>query len=69
MARTKINYNNKKQEILNSVWDILLHYGYGQMIISVIIKELSISRGAFYHYLKSKEEQNQIINKPENQRH
>ena len=56
MARTKINFENKKQELLSSIWNILLKYGYRQMTISVIIKELSISRGAFYHYFKSKEE-------------
>jgi AcrR family transcriptional regulator len=56
MARTKINFDNKKQEILTSIWNILLKYGYEQMTISIIIKELSISRGAFYHYFQSKEE-------------
>lgn len=56
MARTKINFENKKKEILHSVWDILFKYGYEGMTISVIIKELSISKGAFYHYFQSKEE-------------
>lgn len=56
MARTKVNFDSKKQEILTSIWQILLKYGYEQMSISIIIKELSISRGAFYHYFQSKEE-------------
>lgn len=56
MARTNINFEKKKQEILHSAWDILLKHGYEGMTISVIIKELSISRGAFYHYFQSKEE-------------
>lgn len=33
-----------------------MKYGYEQTTISVIIQELSISRGAFYHYFNSKEE-------------
>lgn len=56
MARTKVNFEKKKKEILHSVWDILFQYGYEGMTISVIIKEISISKGAFYHYFQSKEE-------------
>ncbi|MCC0647065.1 TetR/AcrR family transcriptional regulator [Clostridioides sp. ZZV15-6598] len=56
MARTNVNFDSKKQELLTSIWQVLLKYGYEQMSISIIIKELSISRGAFYHYFQSKEE-------------
>lgn len=56
MARTNIHHEHKKQELLTSIWELLLQYGYEEMSISLIIKELAISRGAFYHYFKSKEE-------------
>lgn len=55
MARTNVNFEAKKQDLLTSIWNILLKYGYEEMTISVIMKELSISRGAFYHYFQSKE--------------
>lgn len=56
MARTNIHFNDKQQELLNSIWEIFLKYGYEKTTIAVIMRELSISRGAFYHYFKSKEE-------------
>ncbi len=33
-----------------------MQYGYEKMTLPIIIKELGISRGAFYHYFQSKEE-------------
>lgn len=56
MPRTKINFENKRQELLHAIWEILLKYGYEKTTLSVIIEELGISKGAFYHYFQSKEE-------------
>lgn len=56
MARTNKNFDHKKSEILTQIWDVLMQYGYEKMTLPIIIKELGISRGAFYHYFQSKEE-------------
>lgn len=56
MARTNKNYEHKKNDILIQIWEVLLQYGYEKMTLPIIIKELGISRGAFYHYFQSKEE-------------
>lgn len=56
MSRTKIRFEDKKQELLQSIWKILLKDGYEKMTIAVIMNELGISKGAFYHYFQSKED-------------
>jgi len=56
MARTNKNFEHKKNDILIQIWEVLMQYGYEKMTLPIIIKELGISRGAFYHYFQSKEE-------------
>lgn len=56
MARTKIHFDEKRQSLLNEIWSILIQYGYDKTTIAVMIQELNISRGAFYHYFQSKED-------------
>lgn len=56
MARTKKNFEHKKSDLLIQIWGVLMQYGYEKMTLPIIIKELGISRGAFYHYFQSKEE-------------
>lgn len=56
MSRTNINFDNKRNELANKLWDIFIAKGYENTTLSLIIKELGISKGAFYHYFSSKEE-------------
>lgn len=56
MARTNKDFNNKRNELLEKIWNIFITNGYEDTTLSFIIKKLNISRGAFYHYFSSKEE-------------
>lgn len=56
MARTNKDFNNKKSELLEKIWKILITNGYENTTLSYIIEKLNISKGAFYHYFSSKEE-------------
>lgn len=55
MARLNTNYDKKRNELIKKIWDILLRNGYENTTLSLIIKELKISKGAFYHYFQTKE--------------
>ena len=55
MARSNIHYDEKRNELLTKLWDIFMSYGYENTTLSLIIKELGISKGAFYHYFSTKE--------------
>ncbi|PEJ26841.1 TetR/AcrR family transcriptional regulator [Bacillus pseudomycoides] len=56
MARTNKDFNNKRNELLEKLWNIFITNGYENTTLSFIIKTLNISKGAFYHYFSSKEE-------------
>lgn len=56
MARTNKDFNNKKTELLEKIWNIFITNGYENITLSYIIEKLNISKGAFYHYFSSKEE-------------
>jgi AcrR family transcriptional regulator len=56
MARTKIHYEEKKNELAQKLWNIFIKYGYENTTLTLIIQELNISKGAFYHYFSTKEE-------------
>jgi AcrR family transcriptional regulator len=56
MARTNINYEAKRKLLLKNIWDIFLEHGYENTTLAFIIGELNISKGAFYHYFRTKEE-------------
>lgn len=56
MARTNKDFNNKRNELLEKIWNIFITNGYENTTLSFIIKTLNISKGAFYHYFSSKEE-------------
>lgn len=53
--RTKKDFQDKRQELASSIWNIFLEKGYENTTLSVIIKGLGISKGVFYHYFDSKE--------------
>jgi len=56
MARTfnEEDYNQKRSDILLSARKLIYTRGYEQMSIQDIINDLGISKGAYYHYFKSK---------------
>lgn len=56
MTRTNKDFNNKRNELLETIWDIFITNGYEDTTLAFIIKKLNISKGAFYHYFSSKEE-------------
>ncbi|AAK81529.1 AcrR family transcriptional regulator [Clostridium acetobutylicum] len=56
MSRTNINFNNKRTELANKIWDIFIANGYENTTLAFIINKLGISKGALYHYFSSKEE-------------
>lgn len=55
MARSNIHYEEKRNDLLTKLWDIFIKLGYENTTLSLIIKEIGISKGAFYHYFSTKE--------------
>lgn len=55
MARTNTHYEEKRNELLVKLWGIFMSYGYENTTLSLIIKKIGISKGAFYHYFPTKE--------------
>jgi len=55
LARTNNHYEEKRNELLIKLWDIFMCHGYDNTTLSLIIKEMGISKGAFYHYFPTKE--------------
>ncbi len=55
MARTDVHHEERKREIVKKIWNIFLQHGYESTTLALIILELGISKGAFYHYFPSKE--------------
>lgn len=55
MARTDIHHEERKREIAEKLWSIFLQHGYESTTLALIIQELGISKGAFYHYFPTKE--------------
>lgn len=56
MARTNVNYEDNRIDLIKKIWNIFLNHGYEKVTVALIIKELSLSKGRFYHYFVSKEE-------------
>lgn len=56
MARTfnQSDYDHKRREILLTARKLIYTMGFNQMSIQDILDDLGISKGAFYHYFKSK---------------
>lgn len=46
MSRTNINFNNKRTELANKIWDIFIANGYENTTLAFIINKLGISKGA-----------------------
>lgn len=45
-----------KQELLNAAMELFYEKGYDATSVNAIIQKVGVSKGAFYHYFKSKEE-------------
>lgn len=56
MSRSNIHYEEKRDELARLVFDIFMNNGYENTTLSLIVKELKISKGALYHYFTTKEE-------------
>lgn len=48
--------DNRKQDFLDAALELFYEKGYDRTTINDIINSLGLSKGAFYHYFKSKEE-------------
>ncbi len=55
MARTKKNYEVKKNEILDVAESLFIKKGYDKTTIKDILDTAGISKGGFYHYFPTKE--------------
>lgn len=55
MSRSNINYEKKRDELAREIFHIFIEDGYENTTLSLIIKKLGISKGAFYHYFPTKE--------------
>ena len=49
-------YDERRNEILNSAEALFHSKGYSKCTVNDILKEVSIAKGTFYYYFKSKEE-------------
>ena len=56
MARTNINFEDKRMELILTACNLFLEKGYEETTISAIMKKATISKGALYHYFTSKSE-------------
>lgn len=56
MARPADNFPVKRKELLAVAERVFLRKGYDQASVEDILKASGVSKGAFYHYFKSKEE-------------
>ncbi len=53
---TMLQENDVKQELLNAAMELFSEKGYDHASVNAIIEKVGVSKGAFYHYFKSKED-------------
>ena len=56
MARVVKKAEERRSEILQKAQELFYKHGYTNTSVNMVIEALGISKGAFYHYFKSKEE-------------
>ena len=56
MARPKINYEDKRQSIIQLAFELFMEKGYESTSINDILKAANLSKGGLYHYFESKED-------------
>ncbi|MFP4378675.1 MAG: TetR/AcrR family transcriptional regulator [Spirochaetales bacterium] len=50
------DHDERKTEFLDTAMGLFMQHGYDQTSVNAIIEAVGVSKGAFYHYFKSKEE-------------
>jgi AcrR family transcriptional regulator len=56
MKRIAKDPEERKKELINTAEQLFITNGYDQTAVSDIVKEVSLSQGAFYYYFESKED-------------
>lgn len=56
MSRINKNHRERRTEIMQTASSLFQKSGYQNTSVNLIIETLGISKGAFYHYFKSKEQ-------------
>ena len=56
MVRIVKKAEERRSEILSKAQELFYKLGYNKTSVNMVIEALGISKGAFYHYFKSKEE-------------
>lgn len=56
MARVVKEHDERKAEIVETAERLFLEHGYEETPVELIIKEIGIAKGTFYHYFRSKDE-------------
>ncbi len=56
MARVLKEYDERKNEFLDTAQRLFYSQGYDQTSVSAIIDHMGVSKGTFYHYFESKEQ-------------
>ncbi|MGA1820127.1 MAG: TetR/AcrR family transcriptional regulator [Thermoplasmatota archaeon] len=56
MSRTVKEHDVRKKEIVDTAERLFLEFGYEETPVEMIIKEIGIAKGTFYHYFRSKDE-------------
>lgn len=54
--RTVMDPKERKKEIIDKATELFISKGYESTSVNMIVEELGIAKGTFYHYFKSKEE-------------
>jgi AcrR family transcriptional regulator len=50
------DHDERKAEFLDTAMGLFMQFGYDQTSVNAIIDAVGVSKGAFYHYFKSKED-------------
>lgn len=50
------DYDERKTEFLDTALQLFMQHGYDQTSVNAIIETVGVSKGAFYHYFKTKED-------------
>jgi AcrR family transcriptional regulator len=56
MSRIVKDYDERRAEIIQTAERLFLEHGYEETPVEMIIKEIGIAKGTFYHYFKSKDD-------------
>jgi AcrR family transcriptional regulator len=56
MVRRSKEHMERKMQILETAERLFIEYGYDETPVEMIIKEVGIAKGTFYHYFHSKDE-------------